>query len=88
MRRVVERTGEIAHSLPTTVITLLPRDNSLMLRAVVADGAAVFRSERLDLSTIDAALAGDVDQVFVKEQAPPQRLCLLGATRHSRILSN
>jgi xanthine dehydrogenase accessory factor len=71
---------------PATVITLLPSENAPMLRAVVSGGDVVFRSDRLETSTIDAALAGEVDHAFVERLAPPQRLIVLGAGDDARPL--
>lgn len=68
------------------VITLLPAGNTPMLRAVMAAGELVFRSDRLDTSTIHAALAGEVDHAFVERLEPPQRLIVLGAGDDARPL--
>jgi xanthine dehydrogenase accessory factor len=65
---------------PVLVITLLPDQNAPMLRAVrSATGEVVFRSNGLDPSTINAALAGELKNVFVERLTPPQRLIVLGA---------
>jgi xanthine dehydrogenase accessory factor len=68
------------HGKPTLVITLLPNENSPMLRAVLsATGEVVFRSNGLDPSMIQTALAGELENVFVERLTPPQRLVVLGA---------
>ena len=64
---------------PALVITLLPNENAPLLRAVLSAGEVVFRSDGLAVSTIDAALAGDLENAFVERLAPPQRLIVLGA---------
>jgi xanthine dehydrogenase accessory factor len=61
------------------VITLLPNENAPMLRAVLSAGEIVFRSAGLAISTIDAALAGELENAFVESLAAPQRLIILGA---------
>ena len=61
------------------VITLLPNKKTPMLRAVLTAGEIVFRSERLAISTIDAVLAGEIENAFVERLAAPQRLIILGA---------
>jgi xanthine dehydrogenase accessory factor len=68
------------HGRPSVVITFLPTKNSLMMRAVLsASGEAVFASDALNRSEIDAALAGEVQSAFVERLAAPQRLVVLGA---------
>lgn len=65
---------------PAVVITFLPTGKAPMLRAVLsAAGEVVFRSEGLRPSTIQAALAGEVEDVFLERLAAPQRLVVLGA---------
>jgi xanthine dehydrogenase accessory factor len=64
---------------PSVVITLLPNENAPMLRAVLSAGKVVFRSDGLAASTIDAALAGELEHAFVEGLAAPQRLIVLGA---------
>jgi xanthine/CO dehydrogenase XdhC/CoxF family maturation factor len=64
----------------SVVLTFLPSEDAPMLRAVLSRSAeAVFRSEGLESSAIDAALAGEAENVFVERLAPPQRLIILGA---------
>jgi xanthine dehydrogenase accessory factor len=64
---------------PAVVITLLPNGNAPLLRAVLSAGEIVFRSDGLAVSTVDAALAGELENAFVERLAAPQRLIVLGA---------
>jgi xanthine/CO dehydrogenase XdhC/CoxF family maturation factor len=72
--------------VPATVITFLPSEHHPLQRAVVSGGDLVFRSSCLEVSTIQAALAGEVDGVFVDRLAPPQRLVVFGAGDDARPL--
>jgi xanthine dehydrogenase accessory factor len=67
------------HGQPSTVITLLPSENAPLLRAVLSAGEIVFQSNGLAVSTIDAALSDELENVFVETLAAPQRLIVLGA---------
>jgi xanthine dehydrogenase accessory factor len=62
-----------------TVITFLPQQNSPLLRAVLLAGEIVFRSDGLTTPSIDAALSGELEDVFVETLTAPQRLIVLGA---------
>lgn len=64
---------------PSTVITFLPSHGALLHRAVLSSRGLTFRSEGLDLSTIESVLVGDTESVFVEKLAAPQRLIVLGA---------
>jgi xanthine dehydrogenase accessory factor len=64
---------------PAVVITFLPGEETPMLRAVLSAGEVVFRSDRLEASRVDAALAGEVGDAFVERLESPQRLIVFGA---------
>ena len=69
-----------------TVVTLLPRQNVPLLRAVLSSGEIQFRSEGLDVSVIHAALSSKVQNAFVEHLAVPQRLVVFGAGDDARPL--
>jgi xanthine dehydrogenase accessory factor len=72
---------------PSDVITFLPCKNSPLLRAVLsAAGETVFASNVLTEADIGAALAGEVQDVFIERLAAPQRLFILGAGDDARPL--
>ena len=64
---------------PSTVVTLLPGNQAPLQRAVLLSGTTVFQSEGLAPSTVDAALAGNVENAFVETLLAPQRLLVFGA---------
>ncbi len=67
------------HGQAAIVITLLPNQNAPLLRAVLTSGEVAFCSDGLSLSSIDAALAGELENAFVERLSAPQRLIVLGA---------
>jgi xanthine/CO dehydrogenase XdhC/CoxF family maturation factor len=64
---------------PAVVVTFLPDESAPLLRAVLSAGGIVFQSNGLAASQIDAALAGELDNIFVERLEVPQRLIVLGA---------
>ncbi len=67
------------HGETAVVITFLPTESTPLQRAVLSADEAVFRSEGLAEAQIDAALAGEFENVYVEILAAPQRLVVLGA---------
>jgi xanthine dehydrogenase accessory factor len=71
--------GSLA-GIPATVVTLLPSETVPLRRAVLsAAGEIQFQSEGLLAAEIEAAMVGGMENAFVENLVPPQRLIILGA---------
>ncbi len=66
--------------IPAKVVTWLPSETISMRRAVLSVSDEIqFQSDGLLPAEIEAALSGEIENVFVEQLVPPQRLIILGA---------